>query len=65
MQLGHSGPDYETLAELVADVRTIEAQMASPRPKADIVRASLTSLLMAAKDWCPKDWQRSLEDFLA
>ncbi|MDP9481110.1 MAG: hypothetical protein M3R38_36505 [Actinomycetota bacterium] len=36
--------DEDRLSELAAEIRTIEAQMGSPRPKAQIVRLSLESI---------------------
>lgn len=64
-QLGDSGLRFEILAEVVADIRTIEAQMASPRPKTGIIRESLGSLLETAKDQGQAEWRRFLESFLA
>jgi len=36
--------DFEAMAELVADLRTIDAQLSSSRPKTDVVRACLQSI---------------------
>ncbi len=41
---GKIGLDFEPLCELVADLKTMEAQLASPRPKTGIVRACLESM---------------------
>lgn len=41
---GGLGLDEDRLSELAAEIRTIEAQMGSPRPKAQIVRLSLESI---------------------
>jgi hypothetical protein len=41
---GHLGLDYEKLSELVADLRTIEAQMSSPFPKSEIIRQAFLSI---------------------
>ena len=38
------GLDFDTLAELMADLKTVADQMGSPRPKTAIVRESLRSL---------------------
>ncbi len=46
-RLGGSGLSYDGLAEVMADVKTIEAQLDSPRPKTAIVRAGLDSLKAA------------------
>jgi hypothetical protein len=40
-----AGLGFEVLAEMVADLRTIEAQLASPRPKTAILRACFKSIL--------------------
>ena len=41
---GGLGLDEDRMSEIAADIRTIEAQMDSPRPKAQIVRLSLESI---------------------
>ena len=46
--LGSSGLAYETLSEIIAHVRTIEAQMTSPKPKTTIVRECLAALADAS-----------------
>ena len=43
-QAGSLGLDFDTLAELMADLKTIADQLGSPRPKTAIVRESLRSL---------------------
>jgi hypothetical protein len=43
-QAGSLGLDFDTLAELMADLKTIADQLSSPRPKTAIVRESLRSL---------------------
>ncbi|MFZ0610762.1 MAG: hypothetical protein WAM73_00845 [Desulfobacterales bacterium] len=43
-QIGSIGLSYDGLAEVMADVKTIEAQLDSSRPKTAIVRACLGSL---------------------
>lgn len=43
-QAGSLGLTYGSLAELTADLRTIDAQLASSRPKTDIVRACFKSI---------------------
>lgn len=63
-ELGESGLDYETLGEVIADIRTIEAQMTSPRPKTVIIRESLTSLRDVARAKRQTQWQQRLDDFL-
>jgi hypothetical protein len=45
LQIQSAGLDFEALAELVADLRTIDAQLSSPRPKTAILRACFKSIL--------------------
>jgi hypothetical protein len=44
-QSGALGLGFETLTELVADLKTVDAQLESPRPKTAIIKACLTSIL--------------------
>ena len=44
-QTGSLGLDYDALGELMADIQTIEAQLNSPKPKTEIMRACLRSIL--------------------
>ena len=41
---GGLGLDEDRMSELSAEIRTIEAQLGSPRPKAQILRLSLESV---------------------
>ena len=41
---GQLGLAFEALAELIADLRTIDMQLSSPLPKVDVLRACLTSI---------------------
>lgn len=43
-QAGSLGLDFDTLAELMADLKTVADQMGSPRPKTAIVREGLRSV---------------------
>lgn len=43
-RIGGMGFDFDPLAELVADLQTIDAQLASPRPKTAILRACFQSI---------------------
>ncbi len=45
LQVQSTGLAFDTLAELVADLRTIDVQLASPRVKTAIIRACLDSVL--------------------
>ena len=44
-QAGSLGLDFDTLTELMADLKTIEAQLGSSRPKTAIIRPCLRSVL--------------------
>jgi hypothetical protein len=44
-QTGSLGLDFDTLTELMADLKTIDAQLGSSRPKTAIIRACLHSIL--------------------
>jgi len=45
VQTGSLGLDFDTLTELMADLKTIDAQLGSSRPKTAIIRACLRSIL--------------------
>jgi hypothetical protein len=63
--LGQSGLSFETLSEVVADIRTIEAQLASPKPKTPVVREILTSLQHSVQAGRKRSWQKAIEEVLA
>lgn len=44
-QTGSLGLDYDTLEELLADLKTIDAQLTSSRPKTKIVRQCFQSII--------------------
>ena len=44
-QIGSFGLDYESLGESMADLKTMEAQLDSPKPKTAIIRECLRSIL--------------------
>jgi hypothetical protein len=62
--LGERGLPFETLSEMIADIRSIEAQLASPKAKTEIIRACFTSLRDAARDARQAEWQQILEKLL-
>ena len=63
-ELGQSGLDYETLAEIMADIRTVESQLASPKPKTAIVRECLASLRDTAAESRQEKWRGLLAAFI-
>ena len=42
---GSLGLDFDALGELMADLKTMEAQLDSPKPKTEIIRVCLRSIL--------------------
>lgn len=62
--LGQSGMAFEALSEMIADIRTIEAQLASPKPKTPIVRECFASLLNSARENRQEERQRIVEELL-
>ncbi len=49
-QAGSLGLDFDTLTELMADLKTIDAQLGSSRPKTAIIRECLRSVLAVLKN---------------
>ena len=49
-QAGSLGLDFETLTELMADLKTIDAQLGSSRPKTAIIRECMISVLAVLKN---------------
>jgi hypothetical protein len=49
-QTGSLGLDFDTLTELMADLKTIDAQLGSSRPKTAIIRACLFSVQAVLKN---------------
>ena len=49
-QAGSLGLDFDTLTELTADLKTIDAQLGSSRPKTAILKACLRSVLAVIKN---------------
>lgn len=63
--LGQSGLPFDMLSEVVADIRTIEAQLASPKPKTLIIRECFASLEHAAREGRQEAWRKVIEELLA
>jgi len=61
---GDRGMSFEVLSEMTADIRTVEAQLASPKAKTAIIRECFASLLQTAKSARQTEWERVLEDLL-
>ncbi|MDJ0720870.1 MAG: hypothetical protein QNJ04_04535 [Desulfobacterales bacterium] len=58
--MGNQNLSFEAMTEMVADVRTIEAQLTSPRSKTSVVRACLAGL----RDLTPSPWRERLDSIL-
>ena len=43
-QMGEKGLDFDSLAELMADLKSIDAQLSSPKPKTAIIRECFQSI---------------------
>ena len=61
---GERGLPFEILSEMMADIRSIEAQLASPKAKTPIIRACFASLRDTAQDARQTEWQQILENLL-
>ena len=48
---GSLGLDFDTLTELMADLKTMDAQLGSSRPKSAIIRECLRSVLTVCKNF--------------
>ncbi len=64
-EIGEQSLGYDALAEMVADVRTVEAQLASPRPKTAIVRVCLEAVRDGAAAQSVSRWRELLDMLLA
>jgi len=49
IQAGSLGLDFDTMTELMADLKTVDAQLGSSRPKTAIIRECLRSVLAVCK----------------
>jgi hypothetical protein len=54
-QTGNLGLDFDTLTELVSDLKTIESQLMSSRPKTAIVRECFRSIKEALEKTGPQE----------
>lgn len=64
-EIGAQGLAYQALEEVMADLRTIEAQLASPRAKTAVVRICLTGIRDVAAKQAAGGWKKLLERLLA
>jgi len=62
---GNLNLPYQRLADLVADIRTVDAQLIHSRPKTVVVRACLQSAAAAVKTGGNSDMAKRLEVFIA
>jgi hypothetical protein len=54
-QAGNLGLEFETLGELMADLKTMDVQLQSPRPKTAIIKACLRSVKDTVEGRSPGD----------
>ncbi len=54
-QAGNLGLDFDSLSELMADLKTIDAQLGSSRPKTAIIRECLRSLKEVWEGWAERE----------
>lgn len=59
-----SSTRYEQLAELVIDVKTLETQLLSPRPKTAVVRATLASAIHSLAAVGSGELSEKIKDFI-
>ena len=59
--VGKCGFDFEPLSELVADLKTLDAQLMSPRPKTAVVRECLRSIRSVLGDARAADWSARID----
>ena len=62
--IGDLGLGFERLAEVMADIKSIDAQLSSPRPKTAIVREGLRSMLDILKETGAAQQSRAVKDLL-
>lgn len=63
-KVGGLGLDFEAVSQLVADLRTIDAQLASPCPRANIFRESLDSIRQVLESTADKDMSARVRRFI-
>ena len=61
---GGQGMDFDALSQLVADLRTMDAQLASPRPRVGIFRESLDSICQVLESNKEKDLLARVRRFI-
>ena len=63
-QAGNLGLDFDKLAELMADLKTIDAQLDSPCPKTDIIRECLRSIKESLEGRAQSDSLATISELL-
>ncbi len=63
-QAGNMGLDFNVLVELVADLKTIDAQLISPRPKTGVIRECLKSVADILAEAGKNDSLRQVRELL-
>jgi hypothetical protein len=62
--IGQIELEFEQLSEMMADLKSIDAQLQSPRPKTAVIRACLHSLHGVLQQAAGSDLLRAVEDLL-
>jgi hypothetical protein len=63
-QAGNLGLNFDGLSELMADLKTIDAQMGSSRPKTAIIRECLRSIKEVLENLADNDSLLKIRDLL-
>ena len=61
---GRLGLDFDPLSELVADLKTIDTQLMSPRPKTGIIRECLHSIRGLLGEKTAGEWAARIHPLL-
>lgn len=63
--VGEMGISFEALSDLIADVRTIEAQLTASQPKTDVVRQCLSGIRSLGGPLPQGKWRASIDALLS
>lgn len=63
-RIGGLNLGFEAISEMTADLKTIDAQLASPKPKTAILRACFESIKDSMPDAGPNDLTSRIQDLL-
>jgi hypothetical protein len=63
-RIGEMGLPFDSLSEMTADLKSIDAQLASPKPKTAILRACFESIAHVLSQTGKSDPHQRVQDFL-